>query len=392
MTRLIELLISLAIVAALFLIIGVILPSSRHLESSVETNRKLTIVYDTLNSLRRWPSWNPIAAKDAAMQFKLSGPEEGVGARLDYSSKERGLGEGSWEIVANEPNRRVAFAITSDERGENKRSEFFLRPTGRNNRNVEISQTYDVDYGWNLLGRYAGLYVRSSVGEDIKLGLSRLTNMLAAVPNIDYAELSAANPEMVPKLEDREAENLLVVTAAVERNNEVVRTTMKNNMQWIEKVMAANNLVPAGPVRIITNELGTEAYSFDVVQPVRKQGSADGAKTDEDAAAVAGNEDDGEAQADADADAATAIAAGPVQALDIKLEGPVTTEFTEATRVAVLPYTGHMANLPNVRDALRAWAITRGMETIGRPYDDWLKGIDTGFSPEGEFRAYWTIK
>lgn len=388
MTRLIELLISLAIVAALFLLIGVILPSSRHLESSVETNRKLTIVYDTLNSLRRWPTWNPIAAKDPAMEIELSGPEQGVGARLEYSSDLTGLGEGSWEIVDNEPNRRVAYALTSDERGENKRSEFFLRPTGRNNRNVEITQTYDVDYGWNLLGRYAGLYVRSSIGEDIKLGLSRLTNMLAAVPNIDYAELSKTNPDMVPQLEERGAENLLVVTAAVERNNEVVRTTMNNNMQWIEKVMAANDLEPAGPVRIITNELGTESYSFDVVQPVRKQDSGEDEQADTDADAVAGTDEEGEAQADT----ATAAAAGPVEQLDIELEGPVTAEFMEPSRVAVLPYTGHMANLPNVRDALRAWAITRGMETIGRPYDDWLNGIDDGFTPEGEFRVYWTIK
>lgn len=387
MTRLIELLISLAIVAALFLLIGVVLPSSRHLESSVETNRKLTIVYDTLNSLRRWPTWNPIGAKDTAMQIKLSGPEQGVGARLDYSSNESGLGEGSWEIVANEPNQRIAYAITSDERGENKRSEFFLRPTGRNNRNVEITQTYDVDYGWNLLGRYAGLYVRSSIGEDIKLGLSRLTNMLAAVPNIDYAELSRTNPDMVPQLEERGAENLLVVTAAVERNNEVVRKTMNNNMQWIEKVMAANDLEPAGPVRVITNELGTESYSFDVVQPVRKQSSAQpDANADADAEAVAATDEASQVQTD------TAVAAGPVEQLDIKLEGPVTAEFIEPTRVAVMPYTGHMANLPNVRDALRAWAITRGLETIGRPFDDWNKGIDDGFTPEGEFRVYWTIK
>ncbi len=389
MTRLIELLISLAIVAALFLIIGVILPSSRHLEHSVETNRKPTIVFDTLNSLRRWQAWNPIAAKDPAMEIKLVGPEQGVGARLEYESQERGLGEGSWEIVASEPNQRVAYAITSDERGENKRTEFVLRPTGRNNRNVEITQTYDVDYGWNLLGRYAGLYVRSSIGEDMKLGLSRLTNMLAAVPNIDYAELGKTNPDMVPKLEERGAENLLVVTAAVERNNEVVRTTMKNNMQWIEKVMAANGLEAAGPVRVITNELGTESYSFDVAQPVRKKGSTTAADADTDAEADADADAVASAEAKAEAETqanAAAAAAGPVAKLEIA------AEFTEPSRVAVLPYTGHMANLPNVRDALRAWSMTRGYETIGRPYDEWLKGIDAGFTPEGEFRVYWTLK
>ena len=61
---------------------------------------------------------------------------------------------------------------------------------------------------------------------------------------------------------------------------------MNNNMQWITKVMAANGLEAAGPVRIVTNEFGSETYSFDVTQPVRKIG-----------------------------------ATGPVTKLDIKLEG-----------------------------------------------------------------------
>jgi hypothetical protein len=112
-------------------------------------------------------------------------------------------------------------------------------------RNVEITQTYDVDYGWNLIGRYAGMYVSSNVGEDIKMGLARLSNMLATVPNYDYAEMSKDDPSLAPKTVERPAENLLIVTAAVERNNEKVQQTMNNNMQWINKVMAANGLEAA---------------------------------------------------------------------------------------------------------------------------------------------------
>ncbi|MEG3193985.1 polyketide cyclase, partial [Lysobacter sp. D1-1-M9] len=99
MTRLIEFLISLAIVVVVFVGVGFLLPSSRHFEHSVETNRKMTIVYDTINSLRRFPAWNILVAKDPNMDLELVGPEEGVGARLEYSSEERGIGEGAWEIV-----------------------------------------------------------------------------------------------------------------------------------------------------------------------------------------------------------------------------------------------------------------------------------------------------
>ena len=358
MTRLIELLISLAIVAVIFVTVGVVLPSSRHLEHSVETNRKQTIVFDTLNSLRRFPDWNPLVMKDPAMQVKVSGPDAGVGARLDYSSKERGLRDGSWEIVESVPGERVVFALEDVEPGNNKRTAFNLRKTGKGGRNIAITQTFDVDYGWNLIGRYAGLYVSSNVGEDMKMGLNRLTNMLATVPNYDYAELSKDDPSKAPKLADRPAENLLVVTAVVPRDNDKVQAQMRGNVEWIKKVMAANGLEAAGPVRIITNEFGAETYSFDVAQPVRRTG---------------------------DTGAATALTG-------IKLEGPVTVAFNEPAKLAVVPVKGHMANLPKMRDALRGWALTRGYETVERPYEVWKSGIDAGFTEVGEFDVYWSIK
>ncbi|KRA20063.1 SRPBCC family protein [Lysobacter sp. Root604] len=357
MTRLIEFLISLAIVAVLFLVVGVVLPSSRHLSHSVETNRKMTIVFDTLNSLHRFKDWNPLVMKDPNMQLKLAGPDAGVGARLEYSSKEKNLGDGSWEITASEPGKRVAYKIDDILRGNNKRTEFTLRPTGRNNRNVEITQTYDVEYGWNMLGRYSGLYVSSSVGEDIKLGLSRLSNMLAAVPNLDYADLSKDNPANKPKFVQRESENLLIVTAAVDRDNAKVQAQMNSNIEWIKKVMAANGLEAAGPVRIITNEFGTETYSFDVAQPVRKVG-----------------------------------ATGPATELQVNLEGPVKSVFLGPAKVATVPFKGHMANLAKVRDALRAWAMTQGDETIDRPYETWKAGVEKSFTEEGDYDVYWTVK
>lgn len=377
MTRLIEFLISLAIVVAVFVGVGFLLPSSRHFEHSVETNRKMTIVYDTINSLRRFPAWNILVAKDPNMDLELVGPEEGVGARLEYSSEERGIGEGAWEIVETVPNESVTYAIEDPERGNNKRTTFHLEPTGRNNRNVKITQTYDVDYGMDLLGRYAGMYVSSSVGSDIKMSLTRLSNMLAAVPNYDYSLLSKDNPENAPRIEDRPAQNVLIVGAAVERNNEVVQRTMNNNMQWIEKVMKANNLVADGPVQIITNEFGSESYAFEVAQPVRPSGNDDGADEDAEGEAT----DGGDTQATA--------ATGP---LDVDLEGPVELVQREASKVAAVPFTGHMANLPTVRDGLRAWVLTRGMETTGRPYEAWNDGIEEGFTPEGEFTVYWSVR
>ena len=100
MTRLIEILISLAIVAALFVIIGVVLPSSRHVTESIETNRKMTIVRDTLSSPRRFKDWNVLALKDPRMEWKFFGPDSGQGAGFEYASNDKQVGKGTGKTVA----------------------------------------------------------------------------------------------------------------------------------------------------------------------------------------------------------------------------------------------------------------------------------------------------
>jgi type II secretory pathway pseudopilin PulG len=365
MTRLIEVLISLAIVAVLFLAVSLVLPSSRHLSEKTETNRKMTIVYDTLNSLRRFKDWNPLVLRDPRMQLKLSGPDSGVGARMDYSSKQPALGNGSWEITATEPGKSVTYAIVNPQRGSNKRTTFIFKPTGRGvvKRNVEITQTYDVDYGWDLLGRYAGLYVSRHVGDDIKLGLQRLSNTLASVPNVDYRVPGSKLAGMT--VVDRPSEDLLVVSAgSVERNNDIIKTSMKSNMEWIKRTMEASGLVAAGPMRIISTELGRENYTFDVAQPVRKAGPAEAGATGTGGAALSG----------------------------LKLQGPVKYVQAKAGRAATASYVGYMAELDNVRNALRAWALTQGHEVTDRPYEVYKNGIDQAFTENGEYQVYWTLK
>ena len=380
MTRLLELLISMAIVAVLFLIVGALLPSSRSLSESVETNRRMTIVYDTINSLRRFDDWNPLALRDPNMKMELSGPESGVGARLDYSSDIENVGSGSWEIVESTENERVLYTIENNARGDNKRMEFLLEPTGRSGRNVQITQKYRVDYGWDLLGRYSGLYVSRNVGDTMKLGLSRLSNMLATVPNVDYRVEGSKMADL--EAVARPAEHLLVVNAgAVERNNEKIKASMKSNVEWIKRTMDANDLVAAGPMRIISTELGRENYTFDVAQPVRKRGSGEAAASDD--------EGNGDEEGEAEAPAAPAATA-PLE--DLELLGPVTYVRTEPTRAAKASYTGFMAELDNVRNALRAWALTQGYEVVDRPYEFYENGIDQAFTADGEYEVYWTLK
>lgn len=359
MTRLIEILISLAIVFVLFLVVGVFLPSSRFISEKIETNRKIGIVYDTLNSFKRFKDWNAIAMRDPSMPMTLSGPESGVGATFSFESEKPQVGKGSWKIVESVQNEKIVIDVDNDAKGSDKRVQFLLKPTGNNDRNVEITQTYKVDYGWDLLGRYAGLYVRSHVGDDMQYSLGKLATLLASVPNVDYNVYGDRLGQ--PAVLEVPAAHLLIVPAGtIEIDDEKLAKSMKDNMEWINRTLAANSLVAAGPMRIITDEQGRENYTFNVALPVRPAAAAEGAPVDQ-----------------------------PLEGL--QLVGPVKYERQPARRAITAEFQGFFRELEGVRNALRAWGAVRGLEPTDRAYESWKSPIDDSFS-SAEFEVYWPIK
>ena len=389
MTRLIEFLIALALVLALFLVVGLVLPSKRHLEESTETNRRMTIVFDTVNNVRRLKDWN-LLIPNKPSELTYSGGGEGhtgVGARLDFASEDKRWGKGHWEITesatpaAAGDSGKVAYAISDNKAGTDKKAVITLEPTGKNGRNVKITQTYDVKYGWNLLGRFMGMYVSRHVGDSVKASLSKLTNMLATVPNYDYRIEGSKLTGL--KLVDLPAEDLLVVEAGnIDRNNDVIKASIKSNQEWIKRVMDSNGLEAAGPLRIITTDFGTDKYAFDVAQPVRKRSGAA-------AKPAAGDK--------AKPEAATPPIALPTTAstgpLKVSVSGtPVEYVHLEPRKAASASYIGYMAELDAVRNALRAWAMTNGHEVTDRPYESWKSGVDQSFTADGAFDIYWATK
>lgn len=401
MTRIVEWIISLVIVVLLFIGIGVFLPAKRSVSHEVETNRPMSTINDLLAGFTRFKDWNALINHDPRMQLSVSGPESGVGAKLEFNSREAQVGQGSWEVVEFEPGERIVYALHDEHMGENKKMTFTFERTGQRNQNVKITQRYTVDYGWNLIGRYAGLYVTDNVGDDIKRGLTKFSNLLATIPRFDY---SGHEPGF--EFVDLPPQNVLVATATAQRANDEIAVAMTNQFKWIEQVMSKNDLEAAGPMRIVTNEFSTETYGFDVMVPVRKKGTGPAPAADDDAADegdAADDAADGEEGADETPaeDAAIPVtdrmsppaAGAPVpERLDIEVEGPVIYAQTPAMRLARTEYVGPAPGLARVRDLVRAWSMVRGSETTGRPFEEYLDPIKDMLNEDTEFKVYWPIR
>ncbi|MBW8366382.1 MAG: SRPBCC family protein [Arenimonas sp.] len=391
MTRVIEWIVSLLIVIALFVVIGLFLPSTRTVSESAETNRPMSTVNDLVGSFTRFRDWNSLVNKDPRVQLTTSGPEQGVGAKLEFKSNDASIGNGSWTLIEDVPGEKIVYAVENEARGGNKLMTFRFERTGQRNQNVKITQRYTVDYGWDLLGRYAGLYVTRGIGDEIKAGLGKVSNLLATIPRFDYSQ-----HEPGFSFVDLPATNALVVTTAAKRANDDIAMAMTNQLKWIEQVMEKSDLEPAGPMRIVTNEFSSDTYGFDIVMPIRRQGT--GPAPVESDTPEAGEGDaaaEGEAVAEAEAEVAPVAPVdpnAPLELLDVTVEGPVVYAQLPAMRAATTTYTGPSPGLPRVRDLTKAWAMVRGAETWDRPYEEYLNPIKDMLMEEAEFRVYWPVR
>jgi len=260
MTRVLELLVSLLIVFVLVVVVGALLPAHGHLERAVEVSSPLRQIYDSVNTFRRYPEWSALRHIDPQTRFTLEGPESGVGARVKWTSAAQQVGDGNLEIKSSDVDSKVTMALTNAWSGDNKTYTVTLVPS-QNGKTVTIKWAYDAEYGWNLMSRYAGLYIHGEPASQIQNSLNNIAAMLASFPNVDYKDQKI-------DITDVTARPVLLVATKAKRSLDEVAEATDTAMAEIEAVMKKTGLNAAGPRMTITTNWGDEDYAFSIAQPV----------------------------------------------------------------------------------------------------------------------------
>lgn len=179
------------VICAAFLGGAFLLPTSAHVERSVDIEAPPATVFAVLNGFRQFNRWSPWANIDPGTTYRLEGPLLGVGARQVWSSEDPAVGAGSQEIIETEaPDRIVMRLLFSGFEGDN-RSTFTLAPTSGG---THLVWAYDSDFKGALLARYFGLLLDSMIGPDYERGLAGLKTLCESLPKDDF---SALRPQLV---------------------------------------------------------------------------------------------------------------------------------------------------------------------------------------------------
>ena len=326
MTRLLEVLVALAIVFVLAVLFAIALPSQRHVERSVTISSPARQIFDVVDGFRTYPSWNALAGYDSKVQLNNEGPAMGPGAKVDWHSVNETIGDGSLTVAADpapQQDKQVTWDLQNNWRGTDKRFTFDIEPS-ENGKTSKVTMGYDVDYGWNLLGRISGMYLQGDPATQMQFQLTRLQNMLATFPTVDYKDQDV-------QVQDVTAQPILFVSTTAKRTLDDVADATTKAMDELQAAIKKDKLTATGPRRTITTNWGDENYDFDIALPVNE---APAATTD-----------------------------------------PIKSGESYAGKALVTSFTGSAAQLPLMRLVLKAYAYTHGYlfdessEGNGRFYD-----------------------
>jgi len=383
MIRIFEILIALLIVFLLAVVVGVVLPDHGHVERSVEVPSPVRQVYDSVNTFRRFPQWTGMRAFDPDIKMSLSGPEAGVGAKVSWTSASPKVRDGSLTITATEEDKSVDMALDNDWIGTNKTYRIELIPAA-NGKTVRIVESYDVDYGWNLIWRYGGLYINGEPSAIVQGNLASLSALLAGFPNTDYKDqpIEVVNVDAKP---------VFIVATRAHRSLDEVADATSAAMTEIEEALKKTDLTVAGPRMTITTEWGEEDYTFAVAVPVSSTTFTLDGQTYTIEKPVPNPDDEG---VDEDGQPKTY---GPGEKDNkgyLVIEGNVRAALWYGGTALYTEYTGSAAQLPLLRLNQKAYAETHGYRYseggITRPYDELVSGPEAA-SDEEVFRVYLPI-
>lgn len=380
MMRVFEFLVALVIVAALGVLAAVVMPGSGHVERALVVGKDMRQVYDVLDNFRRLPDYSVLRSLDKDVQFNFSGKAYGPGAEVSWVSTDPKLGNGGLTIASATPefdkidsntkNASIVWNLDNSWRGLDKHFTLDLERQGSRGQLTQVTWSYDVSYGWNLVNRFANLYIHGDPDAFIQFSLNNLQNVLAGVPNIDYSQL-------IPSIEQTQPTPVLLVPSSIERkegleglDDAVAKATTE--IQATAKKLGVN---VTGPRILFTTNYGDQTYTFDVALPIDSSTLTVNGQSEQLIAPTPAPLDTG-----APAEAGTAAAASSdnvaVGSRDrygrLVVDGNVraTLAFGGAALKGV--WNGTFAGVPQTRDMLKAYAQTHGYkfdDVVNRPYD-----------------------
>ena len=251
------------IALVIFIVTGLFLPRTVHVERSIEIDRPDSTLFTLLSSFATFSTWSPWSERDPSIIYQYSGPASGTGARMNWSGDPRLSGSGWQEIIESKPSSLVRMQLEFDQQGR-ANSYFQIDPSASG---ALVTWGFDTNlvegqgFFGSLLARYFGLFFDRWIGDDYEQGLVRLKAFTESLPATDFSGL---------EVEIVEAEPLDILYIVTDSRSEAggVAASLAVAYQEITSFMAEHSIEFQAQPMAITRSWDARDYEFDAAIPV----------------------------------------------------------------------------------------------------------------------------
>jgi effector-binding domain-containing protein len=246
-----------------FIVTGYLLPRQVHIERSITVDRPVDMMFKLLNGYRHFNNWSPWAGRDPDAEFIISGPIEGVGARMSWIGDPHLVGTGWQEIVAVRPHERIDIKLDFDAQGVADTG-FIFSAEGKSTRITwffDSDLTEGVNFVDSFLARYFGLLFDRWVGGDYEQGLANLKQYAESLDESEFAQFEI-------RAMDVTAQTILYVTTSSSQDPADIALAMAAAYEEISTFMHQSGVRMTGQPMAITRAWEEGSYQFDAAIPV----------------------------------------------------------------------------------------------------------------------------
>jgi hypothetical protein len=173
MRPIMRLILGLCSLAVILLGVAFALPGNVTIARSVVINATESAVFPYLNDLHHFGDWSPWSARDPELTATFSGPDQGKGAKIEWTSNKPSVGPGSMEITESNPSRHIDLAVNFN--GLDGTSYYEVVPSGSGSK---VTWGFGFESGTSPLKRWKGLLLDRYVGAEFNDALAKLKDRI----------------------------------------------------------------------------------------------------------------------------------------------------------------------------------------------------------------------
>ncbi len=222
----------------LFVVLGLILPSSQRIEESILIARPATTIFTLASDARSNAEWAPWRMSHPDVQVSVSDPPSGVGASVSWRTPSGAAGRQT--IVSAEAPILVNSAYDFGLRGQAQSSLVIDAQSD----GAQVTWIYEVDHGFNLIARYAGVLSSGRVRLAARDSLASLKLTAERLPQADFSE---ADIQLVA----REPMTIVYAERAVRGDRVAFMASLQETLSEVRAFMAAQGQIPSGPEMVM---------------------------------------------------------------------------------------------------------------------------------------------